>query len=353
MLNRNSVKLLLIISCFLISLPNIWAAYTIEGTVNLKGNWQHQIYLATIDRLDDYYKADAAYTINQAPIDADGKFKITGDNLPDHKQFYRLYLIKEAESEFDVCLHVGGDNHNFIHLLLNNQSQIKIEANQETFAPFGDYLLNGDQENHSMKQLSQLIYPSHYFYEIKFPAELKFSRDKLNRDLFNFADTCQSTMVALAAINNTDFENYTDAHSSNYEAVIDQLKANFPDHPYTSNFSRKYRYFTDEWDQPDSSSRIINIILGFLCLGFLLRILKLEKDLARSKSTPKKMESTLLTNQEKKILHLIAQGKLNKEIAGELFIELSTVKTHINKIYSKLEVKNRQEVIERSKQLKL
>lgn len=52
-----------------------------------------------------------------------------------------------------------------------------------------------------------------------------------------------------------------------------------------------------------------------------------------------------LTNQEIKILQLIQKGKSNKEIASELYIELSTVKSHINKLYSKLNIKNRKEAM--------
>jgi len=52
-----------------------------------------------------------------------------------------------------------------------------------------------------------------------------------------------------------------------------------------------------------------------------------------------------LTAKELHILQLICEGKTNKEIAAGNFIELSTVKTHINNIYNKLGVKNRKEAI--------
>jgi DNA-binding CsgD family transcriptional regulator len=52
-----------------------------------------------------------------------------------------------------------------------------------------------------------------------------------------------------------------------------------------------------------------------------------------------------LTPREKEVINLIAQGRGNREIAVELGIEEKTVKNHINNIYSKLQVKNRYEVI--------
>jgi len=51
----------------------------------------------------------------------------------------------------------------------------------------------------------------------------------------------------------------------------------------------------------------------------------------------------LLTSKEILILRLLAEGKTNKEIAAAQFIELSTVKTHVNNIYAKLSVGNRKE----------
>ena len=50
-----------------------------------------------------------------------------------------------------------------------------------------------------------------------------------------------------------------------------------------------------------------------------------------------------LTAKELHILELIAGGKSNKEIASANYIEISTVKTHINNLFFKLSVKNRKD----------
>lgn len=54
-----------------------------------------------------------------------------------------------------------------------------------------------------------------------------------------------------------------------------------------------------------------------------------------------------LSVQEKRVLDLLKEEKSNKEIAQELHIEVSTVKSHLNKIYSRLGVKSRKEILHR------
>lgn len=51
-----------------------------------------------------------------------------------------------------------------------------------------------------------------------------------------------------------------------------------------------------------------------------------------------------LTSRERQIGRLIERGLSNKEIAGELFIELATVKNHVHNILEKLHVRRRGEV---------
>ena len=48
-----------------------------------------------------------------------------------------------------------------------------------------------------------------------------------------------------------------------------------------------------------------------------------------------------LTSREREVLALIGQGKTNAEIAAELFVSDGTVKTHINHLFTKLQLRDR------------
>ncbi len=339
---------------FLLTTLDVQADYVVKGKVNMKGNWQYQVYLATIDKLDDYYSANAKYVVNVATIDPDGHFVLEGNNLPKEAQFYRLYVVKEEHSEFNACLFVGGEEHNFVHLILNNDSHIEVKAASATYAPFGDYTIIGDKDNELMRSLSKLVYPSYYFYEIKFPSELKFSQDKLNRDLFNFADTCTSTLASLAAINNTDYDAYFATQLAQYSSFKKELASKLPDHPYTKDYTRKLRYYGGDFDNVATSVyKWISMLLGILVLGLMYWIYLLKQTQVGKVPIVQTivLEDFQLTNQEIKILESIKEGKANKEIASDLFVELSTVKSHINKLYAKLKVTNRREAIAIAKKI--
>lgn len=61
-------------------------------------------------------------------------------------------------------------------------------------------------------------------------------------------------------------------------------------------------------------------------------------------------EENPLTDREKEVLELVADGKNTKEIAEELKLKAGTVRNYISVILDKLEVKNRIEAITRSKE---
>ena len=56
-------------------------------------------------------------------------------------------------------------------------------------------------------------------------------------------------------------------------------------------------------------------------------------------------EAVYLTNRESEVLKLVANGRTNKEIGGELTISDRTVQSHLVKIFRKLDVNTRAEAV--------
>jgi two-component system, NarL family, response regulator LiaR len=60
-----------------------------------------------------------------------------------------------------------------------------------------------------------------------------------------------------------------------------------------------------------------------------------------------------ISKRELEILGLLAQGHSNQEIAEKLFVSVSTVKTHNQNLFEKLDVKRRIQAVEKAKKLNL
>jgi len=56
-----------------------------------------------------------------------------------------------------------------------------------------------------------------------------------------------------------------------------------------------------------------------------------------------------LSRREQEIFNALLSGVSNKEISAKYFISINTVKTHIKKIYFKMGLKNRIELIDKFK----
>jgi len=56
---------------------------------------------------------------------------------------------------------------------------------------------------------------------------------------------------------------------------------------------------------------------------------------------------------EREVLGLLASGKTNSEVAGDLFVSVGTVKSHTGNIYRKLGARNRAEALARARDLGL
>ena len=82
---------------------------------------------------------------------------------------------------------------------------------------------------------------------------------------------------------------------------------------------------------------------------------KLLAALAQEAATPRADERLPEppSERELEVLAFIAAGKTNVEIARELFVSTSTVKTHVNNLYRKLGAHSRTQAIARARALDL
>ncbi len=124
--------------------------------------------------------------------------------------------------------------------------------------------------------------------------------------------------------------------------------------------ARFQRIFIDEGDRlalilrqalPEIRSEPVAVFARGLLYAISQERSKKEPPLPQT--TPSDLLIEPLSEQEQRVLRLLAAGLSNPEIAGELVISINTVKTHVKNIYAKLGVSSRKEARQAANQLNL
>lgn len=114
----------------------------------------------------------------------------------------------------------------------------------------------------------------------------------------------------------------------------------------------EYRYLTRIYS---TEIYILLLAIGFVGLGVwagrgMTPSARTGEAFARNEAA---IRSLGLSPRECEILELLASGQSNKELARTLAISPNTVKTHIARVYGKLEVERRVQAIEKARWLAL
>ena len=113
----------------------------------------------------------------------------------------------------------------------------------------------------------------------------------------------------------------------------------------------KYRYWTGAFS---GEIYIFLIACGFIALGLWAgRRLTPRPRAAAFERNQAAVRSLGLSPRECEILELLASGRSNKELARALGISPNTVKTHVARVYEKLEVQKRMQAVEKARWLAL
>ena len=160
-------------------------------------------------------------------------------------------------------------------------------------------------------------------------------------------DSLQILIVKLISIKQLENKNLLDKDILNnkqyYLELLAQLEKSDIDQSEYLFLENKLVFLTTEIvENKYHKSKIAILVLVLTVFGLIILVFKVSQ---------RKLKTLLpennLSRQERNIQRLILEGKSNKEIGNQLFISLSTVKTHISNIYNKLGVSDRRELIHR------
>ena len=112
----------------------------------------------------------------------------------------------------------------------------------------------------------------------------------------------------------------------------------------------------------DEGAPMASLLAEAAALGVMPDYVAALRDAFRAEEPPVGVEASpgaaeslieALTRRELEVLRLVAEGLSNEEIGERLFLSLSTVKGHNQKIFDKLQVRRRTEAVVRARELRL
>lgn len=334
----------LLVVTFLIQLfmsNSLFGQYLIEGQIK-QPTTRYMVFLSILENWDQFNTIGQDMIIKEAIVDSSGYFRFSGNELSSKTGFYRIHF--SATGEPGVMMTGETVNKNYVNFIHSNLDSIRFEFEQMHYAP-GQLSVSSthpasEKFFHLSTRKDLLIYSADQNEYANYNSLIEEKQRSIMRAALDSSHSPLISMFALYSIRN---------QLSEEEAYFQEVLAILADPEIFPSYKSSLEKYigAKRYQDLQNENRLLKILLGLafativgvLIYGLVNRVPKVIKE--------KSLQSELLTSKENQVVKLILAHKTNKEIAGELFISDSTVKTHINNIYRKLNTKTRKEIFER------
>lgn len=349
---------------------NSYSQYLIEGRIeNLESNPNYIAYLSIVENWDDFRNINKESIIKYSQIDSLGYFKFSGNEFSNEKGFYRIHFAPKNNSTL-----ILGFPKNYVNFILSNKDSISLDLKSKTFASIVN-VSSSINENEKLKELSSKIdnYKVQIFQssiENQESSIIETNSDSLdiynsNNNTFNnnqlnlLKEKQKQYLLSQIKLSNKPLLNmysvyYANLDYTEYPDIYKELSKNLKNTEYKESYHTSLNQFISLNSHEEKSKKISYLYVLLICISIICGALIVYLIILKQKNKPSHKnlnnQTSALTSKESQIYNLILQHKTNKEIASELFISSSTVKTHINNIYRKLGIKSRKELITSQKQ---
>ncbi|MEO1030486.1 MAG: LuxR C-terminal-related transcriptional regulator [Bacteroidota bacterium] len=326
-----------------------YAQYSISGYLDTPEK-NKRVYLSLLKYNEENTIATDQILMSTL-TDSLGYFSFTGKLLSDKHALYRIHS-RVVEEDGALQMANNEDIKNLHNFVFSNQDTIVFEKNSKFWFSSNTNTNPIDKEwqefSNYVNQLNTELYSLTDFKSKNQPSSQMLS------ELKAYANTKKVhplvTLVLLSGVREAIIEEDFKNDIPFYEALQDSLNVYYDNSSYALQFEDLIIDLSKAETQTNLAFyRRSTYVLGVICFILLTGVILLFIKLRRSKKGRVQQDTINLTNQEERVAELIIQEKTNKEIANELFISLSTVKTHIRNLYAKLEVSNRQEFVDKLK----
>lgn len=316
-------------------------AASIKGQLILDESWSPVIYISVIHSFDDLNTASYDFLRYKIIPDSTGHFEVKNLELEEGDRIYRLHVCKKGDPESSII--IGGKEENFIHFMMNENSQTTL-LQDFPLQDLKNCTITGHASGHALSQIFELQKKLETPPSIPSENNREFIKKQVHSEFQLIVDTSSNEVLRLLA---THFINESFANRNHIKLMTelqkDLLASNYSG-TYYDSFADRLEYLKfKEGDSPAILSPWVYYMILLLIIG-IVTIIMLPKTKLFARKDIDKLK--LLSSQEKRVFNLLKKGKSNKEISSELHIEVSTVKSHLHKIYSRLGIKSRKEIVE-------
>lgn len=348
-----SIKQLLTLT-FLITSQLLLAQYSFSGYTNPNQKQNKTVYLSVVE---DYRKLSGVYSeqiIAKTTADETGFFEFKGNMLDAENRIYRIHIDKCDEDKKDIN-HFNGHCNDSEELLFiaKNTDTLKLPFS------FGNQVFckieSSNPKANAFLKIDSLKNDMRFAYsEVRSQANRKLNNKKWFKALQAYGEALNEPIAELSIYaylsdRSSDLHSYYVEdlqHNAYYDNLKTRLETNYPNAPYTIQYRNELAadrfMLASNKDETDVSLWDI-LLYTILIISVVLNAFLLLRNHKQKQSKTQDLKAKL-SKQEQVVLEHILQNKTNKDIAEALFLSVSTVKSHTNNIYKKLNVQSRNDV---------
>lgn len=315
--------------------------------------WQKDVYLSVIDDYRTIRSINDEQIISKVSADSTGFFEFRGDQLEAEPRIYKLH-VDNCTSSTQIENHFDGhcsDSQDIIFIAKSTDTiTFPLSFDAQMFCD----IVSTNPRTAAFIKVDSIKEEMRFAYsEFRSKANRELNNKKWFKRLQDFGTSLDEPLAELYVYSflsdrsNSIHEYYLKDLTSNsyYDDLLVRLQSRYPNSSYTKQYEAELN--SDKLianpEQINTNFNWYYLIIPVLILSLLLNILLYNRSRNTSKKYLDKTKSQL-TKQEQNVLELLLQEKSNKDIAESLFVSVSTIKTHVNNIYKKLNVNSREEI---------
>ncbi|MEM6515907.1 MAG: helix-turn-helix transcriptional regulator [Bacteroidota bacterium] len=341
----------------LIASNNLYAQHKFQGQIDNE-RWNGQVYLSVIEDFRTLENIDHEQIISKVETNADGFFQFEGNQLENQNKIYKLHVDSCSDDEKDRH-HFNGhcNDSRDILFVANGNDTIKFPLGFEDQI-FCD-VRSTNPKTSALIKIDSLKEEMRFDYaEYRSKANRELNNKKWFKMLQDFGESLNEPLAELYIYaflsdrsNNLHTHYLQDLKTNQYyDGLLERLRNKYPKSDYIIQYEAELnadKYIisgelqTSKKDNDQNPWTAVLLSVLFISIGLNIYLF-----ITRKKQNQDNLSSEFksnLTSQEQNVLDLLLENQSNKEIATTLFVSVSTVKSHINSIYKKLNVTSRDE----------